>query len=452
MKLWLSLLMGLKEIGAHKFRSMLTMLGIILGVASLLACFALSEGMARGLRESMTQFGGIERVDIFSQEPPEEQIGFADISPGLTVADAEIIQRRAPLVSYVSPESNLKSAALTRGAQTHRATVDGCWPDFVAIKRHEIAAGRGITQLDLDEARHVCVIGQGIAKSLWPGKKPEDAVGQSLFINGRPFTVVGVYGFYERSSDKNRREQGLVRPSAGRKESFPGGRKTGNPNRSWDMFFIKNQAVQIPITTMFYDFKSANVVNNVDTGPNYKLDKITFQVTDVALFQKAIEQTRLLLETTHRGIHDFTYFTREDSIESMEQSIKSIRVILGLIAGICLVVGGIGIANIMLASITERIREIGVRRAIGAKARDIFFQVIVESSVIGVCGGLLGLVAAFGLLGVIAKLTESEYTPVVAPGGVLLSFGFAVVIGVISGFYPALKASRLDPIEALRYG
>ena len=451
MKLWLSFLMGLKEIGAHKFRSMLTMLGVILGVASLLACFALSEGMARGLRESMTQFGGIERIDILSQDPPEEQIGFADISPGSTVADAEMIQRRAPLVNYVSPESNLKNAALTRGAQTFRATVDGCWPDFVVIKKHEISAGRGLTQLDLDEARHVCLIGQAVAKNLWPGKKPEDAVGQSLLINGRPFTVIGVYKLYERTADKMRREQGLS-PRAGRNESKPGSRKDSNPGKNWDMFYIKNLAVQIPITTMFYDFKSANVVNKVDTGPIYKLDKITFQISDIAHFQEAIEQTRVLLGTTHRGIEDFTYYTREDSLESMEHSIKSIRVILGLIACICLVVGGIGIANIMLASITERIREIGVRRAIGAKARDIFFQVIVESSVIGVCGGLLGLGAALGLLGVIAKLTESEFTPIVEPGGVLISFSFAVFIGVVSGFYPAIKASRLDPIEALRYG
>ena len=184
---------------------------------------------------------------------------------------------------------------------------------------------------------------------------------------------------------------------------------------------------------------------NVDTGPNYKLDKITFQITDVSRFQEAIEQTRLLLEATHRGIQDFTFYTREDSIEAMEQSIKSIRVILGLIAGICLVVGGIGIANIMLASITERIREIGVRRAIGAKARDIFVQVIVESTVIGVCGGLLGLAAAFGLLGVIAKLTESEYTPVVAPGGVLISFGFAVVIGIVARGWQAARLVRPAP-------
>jgi len=445
MKLWLSLLMGLKEIGAHKFRSVLTMLGIILGVASLLTTFALTAGIAHGMRDFMTQIGGIEKIDTSRQEVPEEQTAFAEISPGQTVADAEIIRSRADLVSYVSPVSELGNAALTRGSQTFRAPVYGCWPDFAYINKHEIALGRLLSQIDLDEARHVVVVGRTIVEKLWPERKSYDALGESFLINGRPFKIVGIFNFYEREEDKLRRQRGEPpRMSSGR----GGGRRGG----SYDPFFRKNTSVQIPITTMFYDYKSANVVGTVDQGPNYKLDQLIFQVKDVSRFQDALDQTRALLSVTHRGIEDFSFVTREEWFDSMERSIKSTRVSGGLIACISLIVGGIGITNIMLASITERIREIGVRRAIGAKGRDIFLQIIVESSVIGVCGGVLGLGASFGLLRLIGKLTESENTPIVEPGAVLISFGFAVAIGVFSGFYPAVKASRLDPIEALRYG
>ncbi len=444
MKLWLSLLMGLKEIAAHKFRSGLTMLGIILGVASLLTTFALTAGIAHGMRDFMTQIGGIEKIEVGRQDPPEEQSSFAEISPGPTVADAEIIQRRAPLVNYISPVSSLQNAALTRGNQTFRAVVYGCWPDFFFINKHELDAGRHLSQIDLDEACHVCLIGHTILEKLWPGKKPDDALGQSYLINGRPFTVIGVFKLYEREDDKMRRENGLVRPAVSKNAS--------NRGRGWDPFFAKNTSVQVPITTMFYDYKSANVVNLIDQGPNYKLDQLVFQVNDVAHFQDAIEQARTLLTVTHRGIEDFSFITREEWFDSMERSIKSTRISGGLIAIISLIVGGIGITNIMLASITERIREIGVRRAIGAKGRDIFLQIIVESSVIGICGGVLGLAASAGLMRLLATLTESENTPIVEPGAILISFSFAVAIGVLSGFYPAIKASRLDPIEALRYG
>ena len=446
MKLWLSLLMGLKEIAAHKFRSGLTMLGIILGVASLLTTFALTAGIAHGMRDFMTQIGGIEKIDITRQDPPEEQSSFAEISPGATVADAEIIRRRADLVNYVSPVSELGNAALTRGNQTFRAQVYGCWPDFAYINKHELATGRLLSQIDLDEARHVCLVGRTIVEKLFPGRKDYNAVGESVLINGRPFTIVGIFNFYEREEDRLRRERG--EPPKGSQFNRSGNRRAGG----WDPFFRKNTSVQIPITTMFYDYKSANVVGLVDQGPNFKLDQLIFQVNDVARFQDAIEQTRALLNVTHRGIEDFSFNTREEWFDNMERSIKSTRVSGGLIAVISLIVGGIGITNIMLASITERIREIGVRRAIGAKGRDIFLQIIVESSVIGVCGGVLGLGAAFGLLRLLAKLTESENTPIVEPGAILISFGFAVAIGVLSGIFPAIKASRLDPIEALRYG
>ena len=441
MKLWLSLLMGLKEIAAHKFRSILTMLGIILGVASLLTTFALTAGIAHGMRDFMAQIGGIEKIEVSKQDPPESQINLADISPGSTLADAEIIQARASLVNYISPVSTVTNAALTRGNQTFRASVYGCWPDYFHINKHELLAGRILSQIDLDEARHVCLVGQSITENLWPGKPPTEALGQSFLINGRPFTIVGIFQQYERASEKSRRANGL-----------PPARPSPSRSKNWDPFFFKNTSVQAPISTIFYDFKSANVVNKVDLGPNYKLDQLIFQINDASRFQEAVEESRALLNLTHRGIQDFSFITREEWFDNMERSIKSTKISGGLIACISLIVGGIGITNIMLASVTERIREIGVRLAIGAKGRDIFLQIIVESSVIGLGGGILGLGASFGLLRLLAKITEGENTPIVEPAAILISVTFAIGIGVVSGFYPALKASRMDPIEALRYG
>jgi putative ABC transport system permease protein len=193
-------------------------------------------------------------------------------------------------------------------------------------------------------------------------------------------------------------------------------------------------------------------VGTTDTGPNRKLDGLVIQIANTERFKQTIDRLGDILRVTHRGIEDFGFDTREEWFDRTEESVRSVRASHGLIAGISLIVGGIGITNIMLASITERIREIGVRRAVGAKARDIFVQIVVESAVIGFIGGLLGLVASFGIMRILVAISPAENAPILEWQNVVISFSFAVVIGVISGLYPAWRASHIEPIEALRYG
>ena len=449
MNLWLGLLIGLKEIWAHKFRSFLTMLGVILGVASLLSMFALTAGIARGMREYMQQVGGIERVGVTTQDVPPEQEGIWEISPGRTVKDAEAIARSSPLVSYVTPVSELGSCAVTRSNQSFRAQVSGCWPDFIPINKHVVAHGRGLSDLDVENAQRVCVIGRLVVERLWPDQPEFDPLGELIQLNGRPFTVVGVFDYYEREEDKRRRELGLSDKKVVKRTSSGGRTRSRRGSGPFDR---KNLTVIIPITTMFYEYKSANMVGKEDQGPNHKLDGLFFQVANTDQFDQALEQVSGILRSTHRGIEDFAFDTRQEWFDAIEENIRNTRYSGGLIAGISLLVGGIGITNIMLASITERIREIGVRRAVGAKGRDIFVQILVESAVIGVIGGILGLFASLGVMRILVMISPAENAPVVEIGSVLVSFSFAVIIGVLSGLYPAWKASRLDPIEALRYG
>jgi putative ABC transport system permease protein len=440
MNFWNSLAVGLREIWSHKFRSFLTMLGVILGVASLLSTFALTDGMARTQREYMTQMGGVERINVMPQEVPQEQLLLADTSPGRTVEDAELIQRAAKSVRMVTPWYT-QFVPVQRKSEKVRAYIYGVWPDYVPINRHVVEFGRNITQLDLDEGRAVCVIGTRLIEQLWPEKPASKPLGETLVINGKPFKIIGIFQYYENEDARAARLKGKKPPAGLNRKG-----RAGNP------YTQKNTTLIIPFTTFYYEYRAANVVGLVDQGPIQKIDGLTIQAVDADHVPDAIDEVSSLMLQNHRGVEDFTFDTRQELAESIEKTARNTRLTGGLIAGISLIVGGIGITNIMLASITERIREIGVRRAIGAKSRHIFIQILVESTVVGIIGGVLGLLAAVGMTYLIQFTSDSASRPIIETASVLLSFGFAVVIGVFSGIYPAWSASRIAPIEALRYG
>jgi putative ABC transport system permease protein len=334
-------------------------------------------------------------------------------------------------------------AAIAVGAVTDRKRVEGVWPDAFDVGRHELAAGRFIADLDVARATRAVVIGNTILETFFPGLTPEAALGRVLTINSSPFVVVGVLQLYEREHEKRRRKILEARRKA-RGEGKPIGR-----NRGWDPFRGKNESIMIPLSTMFYEFQAGRFP--MDAMESVRINDLTVRVGNINYFREALEQVRSTLTETHRGVDDFDFDTREEWFDRMEASISATRLSGGLIAAISLVVGGIGITNIMLASISERVREIGIRMAVGARGRDIFFQILVESVTVALLGGLVGIAAGWGLIQVLTVVAPGENEPVVMMSSIVLSVGFAVLAGIVSGIYPAMKAARLEPISALRY-
>ena len=446
---WFSgLLIGLQEIREHKFRSFLTMLGVILGVASLLAMFALTAGIATSWRNTMEQMGGLERVGISDKQVSLEFADLAALSPGRTLADAEALRSLPGLVSHIAPEMQAAATLSAPDGKTVSARVTGTWPDNFTVSQHELAAGRFITDLDLERGARVVVLGDTKVAELWPDEHGTEAdfLGRRITINDRPFSVVGILTLYQREEDRRRREAAAKdAPPPGR---FAMGGRSGSSGRR-DMFSWKNESVIVPLTTLYHEFRSGQP----ETPPlaMAKLDNLNFRVRNLQRFDETLTAVQNLLRGTRRGVDDYDFDTREDWFERMETSLRSTQLSGGLIAGISLLVGGIGIANIMLASIAQRVRELGVRLAVGARRRDVFLQILAESTVIGIIGGFLGLGAGVVLLDLLGRVAPLDSPPVIEPSAILISVGFATAVGVLSGLYPAWRASRLDPIAALRY-
>jgi putative ABC transport system permease protein len=463
----ITILTGLREIWSHKFRSLLTMLGIILGVSSLVAMSALVKGMENGAKEALIAIGGIEKVRVEPQDIPIEQRHLTDQAVGITINDVYALQDSAPLVTRFSPEMRL-SASLSANGQSFRPWLcSGVWPVALEMSEHVIAHGRMFNELDDEMARSVCVIGTATRDELWgsPEKVGHEIIpiGETIFINHVPFTIIGMFEHYESQQERKARE--LTKTQAAQKEKEqPGGLKRdrgyGRRRGGSFVFYLKNATVYIPLNTMWMKFRSGISLTGYGSTPasgpggatgDPRLSSLELKVASADRLPESLQQIRNVLWSTHRGIEDFTFRTQEDWAEQIRTFIRNARLSGGLIAGISLLVGGIGIMNIMLASISERVREIGIRKSVGAATADIFIQILVEAMVIALLGGLAGLVVSFGLVQLISSFSPSENAPVITGTAMLVAFGFSALVGMLAGIFPAIKAARLNPIQALRY-
>jgi len=399
-----SIKMAIDGMVSNKLRTLLTLLGIIIGVGAVIAMVSLGFGVKKQIKDNISRLGS----NLLIVQSGGRTATGARIQAGsgarLTYDDAKAIEKNVDGIKYVAPIVS-RGYQLVVGNQNWTTNVTGSTPNLIDIRDYSIADGRNMTEHDMSGKDRVCVIGKTIVDNLFPEGDP---VGKTIRINLAPFKVVGVLGSKGQSS--NGQDQ--------------------------------DDVVFIPLTTAQNRMMGITHVNS-----------ITIQAENENVINDVQAEVENLLRQRHKikgsEDDDFSVNNLAALMDTMMSTANTITMLLGCIAAISLLVGGIGIMNIMLVSVTERTREIGIRKALGATYNNILLQFLIESAVIGIIGGFLGVVLGIGASYAIS--TFAEWKTVISIPIIIISVVFSVGIGVFFGIYPARKAALLDPIEALRY-
>lgn len=402
-----SLRIALSALMVNKMRSTLTMLGIIIGVAAVIAMVAVGSGAKKRIAEQIASMGS-NLLIVLSGSSTSGGLRFGSGTvPTLTVDDAKAILNEIPAVKYVAPTLG-GGAQIVFGNQNWSTIINGTTPEALEIREWPLSSGRSFTQQDIDGAAKVCLLGKTVVDNLFGSIDP---VGQVIRIKNLPMTVIGVLATKGQSTMGQDQDDTIIVPlTTAQKKLF---------------------GMQFP--------GMVRLIMVQATAPEVMKD-VEIQINDLLRQRHRIQP---------KQDNDFTVRNLTEIMSTQEQSANVMSLLLGAIASISLIVGGIGIMNIMLVSVTERTREIGIRIAVGAKGRDILLQFLIESLVLSLIGGTLGI--GIGVAGTLILSSFTQWPTLFSIKAILLAFVFSGSVGVFFGFYPARKASLLNPIEALRY-